>query len=388
MREQLKKNFPGDEENYINYLNKEKIKFDKVYKCLNIPYHKVYHYLRPRLIRALPSLNLSQSLYGRLKKYFDHEDLRIAMTFQSKYLGMSPWNCPAAFTILSYIEHSQGVYHPEGGLNNISKVMGEIIEEDGGKIHLNSKVENIIVENGQAKGVLLENGEKVFGDDVIINADFAYSMEELLTENDRKKYKNKKLYDMDYSCSTFMIYLGLNKTYNIPHHNIIFSDEYKKNVNEITEEKIISKDPSFYIQNASLIDKTLAPEGKSALYILVPVPNNFSNIDWDTEKSSFRNLIIKKIKEKTELKDIEENIELEKIITPIQWQKEYNVFMGATFNLSHKISQMLYLRPHNKFQDLKNCYLVGGGTHPGSGLPTIYESARISSDLIIKKYIK
>ena len=143
---------------------------------------------------------------------------------------------------------------------------------------------------------------------------------------------------------------------------------------------------SFYIQNASPTDATLAPEGKSALYILVPVANNMSGIDWDKIKNEFRNVVMKKIKEKSEFKDLEENIEVEKIITPLDWEREKNVYLGATFNLGHKLTQMLYFRPHNKFETLENCWLTGGGTHPGSGLPTIYESGRISANLMCKKY--
>jgi phytoene desaturase len=384
MIEQIKSLFPGDEKGYEKFLAEEEIKFDKVFKCLKIPYDKLIHFSRPTFLKALPRLDLGKTLYNELGKYFKHDDMRIAMTFQAKYLGMSPWNCPAAFTILSYIEHSRGIYHPIGGLNEISKSMAEIITEKGGKINLSSKVNQLIVENNTAKGVILENGKKVYSDYVIINADFGHAMLKIVLEKNRKKYTNENVMNRNYSCSTFMLYLGMKKKYDIPHHNIIFSDDYFKNVKEISETKELSKDPSIYIQNASVIDPTLAPEGKSTLYVLVPVPNNSSNIDWNKEKKLFRELIIKTIKEKTELKDLEDNIEVEKIITPFDWENEYSVYKGATFNLSHEIFQMLYFRPHNKFQEFNNCYLVGGGTHPGSGLPTIYESGRISASMIIQ----
>jgi phytoene desaturase len=143
---------------------------------------------------------------------------------------------------------------------------------------------------------------------------------------------------------------------------------------------------SFYVQNASATDSTLAPSGRSTIYVLVPVPDREGNIDWTKEKAAFREKVIRKIEAKTVMKDIRQNIETERIITPEDWENEYSVFKGGTFNLSHKIMQMLYFRPRNQFEEIKNCYLTGGGTHPGSGLPTIYESARISSNLISKKY--
>jgi len=384
MRKQIEKLFPDDIDGYERYMKNEEIKFRRVYNCLKIPYDRIIHFLRPTLLKAIPKLDLGKTLYARLSTYFKHKDLKISMTFQSKYLGMSPWKCPAAFTILSYIEHSRGIFHPIGGLNKISEAMGKVITEEGGTINFSSPVKEVIVENGTAKGIILETGEKLLSDYVIINADFAHAMTNIVKKENRKKYTDADLATRDYSCSTFMIYLGLNKKYDIPHHNVIFADDYMMNVKEIAETKIMSLDPSFYIQNASAIDSTLAPNDKSTIYILVPVPNNSGKIDWKKEKDNFRRLVIDKIKEKTELKDIEECIEVEKVITPLDWENEYNIYNGATFNLSHKIFQMLYFRPHNKFQEFKNCYLVGGGTHPGSGLPTIYESGRISASMIIQ----
>jgi phytoene desaturase len=384
MLEQIERLFPGDAAGYKKYLEKEKIKFDHVFRCLKLPYYRLIHLLRPPLIKALPYLNLGQTLYQKLGGYFQHEEMRVAMTFQSKYLGMSPWKCPAAFTILSYIEHSRGVLHPIGGLNRISAAMAKVVEEDGGTIHLNSPVAEIIVKGGQATGLRLENGEEIVADYVIINADFASAMTKLVAPEHRHKYTDADLHRRDYSCSTFMLYLGLDKVYDINHHNIIFANDYRKNVEEIAETKVLSSDPSIYLQNASRIDPSLAPEGKSTMYVLVPVPNNSSGIDWDTETLRFRELILDQIERKTELQDIRQHIVAEKIITPKDWEHEYGIYKGATFNLSHKITQMLYFRPHNRFEEFKNCYLTGGGTHPGSGLPTIYESGRIAANMILQ----
>jgi len=180
--------------------------------------------------------------------------------------------------------------------------------------------------------------------------------------------------------------LGVNKTYpHIPHHSIIFADDYKKNVEEITDSKILSEDPSLYVQNACVTDSTLAPKGKSTLYVLIPVPNNKSHIDWNQKKKTFRDNIINLLETRGGYKGLKESIEQEKIITPLDWEQEKDVFKGATFNLAHNMGQMLFFRPHNQFEEFGNCYLVGGGTHPGSGLPTIYESGRITAELIRKK---
>ncbi|MDD3627756.1 MAG: phytoene desaturase family protein, partial [bacterium] len=360
-------------------------RYDRLFPCLQKDYQSLWRFLHPDLLKAIPHLGLPNSLIEILAKYFKQEKLQLCFTFQAKYLGMSPWDCPGLFSIIPFSEYKYGIYHVMGGLNKISEGMAKVIEEEGGKIHLSTNVKRLIIEGKEVKGVELDSGEKVYADDVVVNADFGYAMTGL-AENKIKKYTDEKLKQKLFSCSTFMLYLGLKKKYNIQHHNIIFADEYRRNVEDIFQRKILSDDFSFYLQNASITDPALAPEGKSALYVLVPVPYNKSGIDWNREKSIFREKILKAIETRSELKDIRSQIEVEKVISPMEWEKDYNVYLGATFNLGHNIPQMLYWRPRNKFEKLQHCYLVGGGTHPGSGLPTIYESARISSNLLCKHY--
>lgn len=384
MLKEIERVFPEDVGQYRRFREKETKKLHAITPCLAVPYDRLWHYLRPRFLKALPRLDAWTTVYNRVASYFKAENLRLSMTFQAKYLGMSPWKCPATFTILPLIEQVTGLYHVKGGLNAISQAMAKVIEEHGGQIHLSSQVEKILVEGGCVKGIRLIGGKECRGDALVVNADFAYAMSSLVAPEHRAKYTDQKLEGMEYSCSTFMMYLGLKKKYDIPHHNVIFADDYRKNLSEISDEKRLSNDPSFYIQNASVTDETLAPAGCSTLYILVPVPNRTANIDWEKEKEGFRRRVLDAIMSKTELKDLEQNIEVERVITPLDWEKQYHVYNGATFNLAHSIDQMLYFRPHNRFEDFKSCYLTGGGTHPGSGLPTIYMSAKIAADLIQK----
>jgi phytoene desaturase len=386
MIKDLEKNFPGSSEGYKRYIEKEKIKYDKLIPCLQVPYGKISDFFTKRFLSSLPYLDAHISLYDVLGKYYKENDLKTSFTFQAKYIGMSPWEAPGTFSIISYIEHGGGVYHVIGGLNQLSHAMSNAITEDGGKIHLSKTVKRLIVKDGSAIGIELENGKIEHADYIVINPDFAHAMTHIVDKSDRRKYTDEKLSRMKYSCSTFMLYLGLDKIYdNISHHNIFFANDYKKNVEEITKTWTLPEDPSFYVQNASLTDTTLAPAGKSALYVLVPLPNNSSKISWNKEKTHFKEKILKLLESKVGLEDIRNHIEIEKVITPFDWENEYDIYLGATFNLGHNIGQMLYFRPHNEFEELANCYLVGGGTHPGSGLPTIYESGRISANLIIQK---
>lgn len=384
--ETIKKEFPGEEKNFYKYLNNEEIRLKYLLPCLQKPYSSLIDMFSSPLLNAIPKLDLGKSVYQILSKYFNNDILRLCFTFQSKYLGMSAWECPAAFAMVAYIEHKWGIYHVIGGLHKISHAMSEVFAEKRGKLFLNTTVKKILNNGKKAIGVELASGDKIYADDVIVNADFSYAVTNLMERKYVQKYSPQKLSKKKYSCSTFMLYLGVKKRYNIPHHNVFFAKEYKKNVDDIFKNLKLPEEISFYIQNPSISDPQLAPGGKSTIYVLVPVPNLKADIDWNAQKENFKNKVLNEIVKRTEMKDLIENIEVEKIYTPYDWRDNLNVYYGATFNLGHNLSQMLYFRPGNKFECLDNCYLVGGGTHPGSGLPTIYESGRISANMIFKKY--
>lgn len=385
MRRQIEALFPGQGAGYDRYLKREARKFDALLPCLRIPYQSPADYVKPRLLKALPWLDAHVSLADVLGRYFTPEDLKISFTFQAKYLGMSPWKCPGTFSIISFLEHSTGVQHPIGGLNRISAAMAQVIAEDGGRIHLSTPVKEVVVERGRAVGLKLANGERVVADDVILNADFAYAMHNLVKPEHLSRWRPEKIARKGFSCSTFMLYLGMDKLYDVPHHSIVFAPDYRKNVGEIADSLVLSEDPSFYVQNACVTDPSLAPAGKSTLYVLVPIANNRSGIDWVKEAPRYREKVLDLMEKRAGITDVRRHIVAERMITPFDWSNRYNVHIGATFNLAHSIDQMLYFRPHNRFEEFDGCWLVGGGTHPGSGLPTIYESARISVEQILKR---
>ena len=382
MKASIAEHFPGQEAGLDTLFEREAKRFEHIYPCLQKDYSSLKEFLHPTFLKAIPHIPFGRSIFEYLGKYFNAEKLRLAFTFQSKYLGMSPWECPGFFVILPYIEHAFGIWHVEGGLSKISTAMETVIKNNGGSIRLNTSVKQLLLDGRSVTGVLLENGEQVLADEVVINADFAHAMNTLVPEGVLNKYSPEKIAKKKYSCSTFMLYLGLDKVYDtIPHHTIVFAEKYRKNVGDIFDSLELSDDTSFYLRNSSLTDTTVAPEGKSGLYVLVPVANNHSHIDWDKEKERFREQVLDAIASRTPLTDIREHIEVERMITPKDWETQ-GVYLGATFNLAHSLDQMLYFRPHNKFEELDNCYLVGGGTHPGSGLPTIYQSGLIAANLI------
>ena len=286
----------------------------------------------------------------------------------------------------AYAEHKYGIYHTTGWLSEISEAMTKVSQENGAKLHLQTPVKKIITQNKKATGVELETGEIKQYDWVVINSDFGTAMTHLFDEKDVPKYTAKKLTKKWLSCSTFMIYLALDKLYDLPFHSIYFAKEYRDQLEKIHHNQPIGdKDFSFYVRNASILDKTLAPEWHSGVYILIPMSNLRSGEVWDdAQNTAWYETALKTLEERAWLRDIRSHIVASETINPRDWENR-GVYMGATFNLAHSLDQMLYFRPHNEFECVKNCYLVGGGTHPGSWLPTIYESAKIVADIIEKQ---
>ena len=386
MEAEIRRCFPGREQRYKQFFKREEDRFRHLFPCLQKSYHRMGTLLHPDLIKALPHIALGQSLFKIMHGCFGDEELALSFTFQAKYLGMSPWECPGLFSIIPYIEHAFGIYHPIGGLSRISDTMAETATANGAEIRLSTPVRRVIVENRQARGVVLEDGERIEADDVVLNADFGYAMSNLFDPGVLRKYTPRKLNRMKLSCSTFMLYLGLDRTYDLPHHMVCFAEDYRANVDAIFHGRDTSDDLSFYVRNASATDPTLAPEGHSALYVLAPVANLRSDVDWSERRESLRGRLLQLLENRAGLNALHRHIREERVITPLEWQQDYNVFEGATFNLAHNLGQMIYLRPRNKFEEFDHCYLVGGGTHPGSGLPTIYESGRIAANLVCRAH--
>jgi phytoene desaturase len=335
------------------------------------------------MLDVLPSLRPWLSLDQELGRYFSDPRIRIAFSFQSKYLGMSPYRCPSLFSILSFLEYEYGVYHPIGGCGAVTDAMARIAQEMGVDIRLGEEAREILFEGRKAVGVRTDRGVHP-ANALVINADFARAMTRLVPDRLRRRWTERRIAGKQFSCSTFMLYLGLEgRDDHLAHHTIYLDADYGRNLREIEDQHILSESPSFYVQNACVTDPSLAPPGMSTLYVLVPVTHQHPNVDWSRERERYRALILNRLAE-IGIKDLEKRICFEHIITPADWDRGYEIHRGATFNLAHNLSQMLHLRPQNRFEDLDSVYLVGGGTHPGSGLPVIFESARITSRLLVE----
>ena len=320
----------------------------------------------------LGKLRIGQSYWQLAKKYFKSDKLCYAFTFEAMFMGLSPFNTPAFYSIISYTDHVQKILHPMGGMYQVPKALERLAQKYGARFNYNQEVKEILKDG---KGFILKTkfGD-IKADRVVVNADYAYAQTDLLKRN-IPKYK--------YSCSTYLMYLGLKKKISgLAHHNLFFAKDLRRNLKEIFNTKSMGDDFSFYIHVPTVTDVSLAPAGKDILYILVPTPNlENSNLDFSKTEDKIRNIVFSKINDMLGVK-IQDMTEVEHRFLPEDFTKRYNIKYGATFGLAHNLLQSAFFRPANFDKEINNLYYVGASTQPGGGLPPVIAGSKIVSDLI------
>ena len=344
-----------------------------------------WDFYNPKSLWAGLRLRTFNNVYSSIASFVKDERLRKSLAFQTLYIGVSPYQGPSLYTMIPMIELFYGVHFMKGGMYTLAKSLARLFQELGGTIHYNQPVEEILIENKIATGLKID--QKVIPADAIIcNADFPYTMKHLIEEKKRGKYIDKKIDSLEYSCSCFLMYLGLDKAYEGDSlHDIYFAEDFKKNIDDIFEAGQLPDDPSFYLYQPTKKDSSLAPAGKHILYVLVPVPELSKFSDWtEPTKADYRKKILTLLKEKIGFDDIEEYIVSETLFTPEDFQQRFNAYNGATFGLKPTLKQSNYYRPHNKFDYAENLYFCGSSTHPGAGVPIVMQSAKLAVEELIK----
>src|SRR6266851_3587047 len=276
--------YPADAAALRRFLEDNREKMSRFRHCLEKPFLSWRDVVTWPVLKLLPLLRPWLSLDQELGRYFSDPRVRLAFSFQSKYLGMSPFNCPSLFSILSFLEYEHGVFHPIGGCGAVSDAMARVARDLGAQIRLGEDVREILFEGRRAVGVRTSSGEHR-ADALVINADFARAMTRLVPDHLRRRWTDRRIAKKRFSCSTFMLYLGIEGRYDdLAHHTIYMAKDYARNLEEIEKRHVLSDDPSFYVQNACITDPSLAPPGMSTLYVLLPVTHRHDNVDWSAEK--------------------------------------------------------------------------------------------------------
>tara|TARA_X000000950_G_C13910212_1_gene658684 strand:+ start:1101 stop:2570 length:1470 start_codon:yes stop_codon:yes gene_type:complete len=370
---------PKDVEGYKNLLKMSeriyKVGFDKLSFT---PFHNFFF-----MIRQIPSLIKLKSyltVFQLVSKYIKNEQIKQALSIQPLLLGGNPLETTSIYNLIHYLERKWGVHYAMGGTGAIIRAFEKLMNEEKIKINKNTDVKEIIFKNNKAIGVKAQNGRELFGEKIILNCDPAYAYKHIIKK--KKKWSDKKIDKLDFSMGLFVIYFGTKKKYHkIAHHTIWMGKRYEGLLKDIFNKKILADDFSLYLHRPTATDKSMAPKNCDSFYVLSPVPNLKSGIDWNVTGLNYRKKILKAL-EKTILPNLNENLTVCFHMSPEDFKKDYHSLYGSGFSISPIFRQSAWFRFHNQSESFENLYFVGAGSHPGAGVPGVISSAKVLENIL------
>ncbi len=314
---------------------------------------------------------------GNRQFFKDPKLIRIFNNF-AVYVGSNPFVAPGTLNMIQHLEINIGTFIPEKGMYSLIEALLKLAKDLGVKFHFNTKVEKILVDAKEVKGVLLDSGEEKRFDIVVSNMDVYQTYHKLL--NGIKK--PSRFLDQPKSSSAIGFYWGINREFKeMGVHNMIFGKDKKKEFDSIFDEKSICDDPSLYLYISSKKIKEDAPEGCENWFLLINAPHNQGQ-NWDDLIKQTRINVIKKINRMFNV-DLESHIIVsDEIVSPLTIEEQYGCAKGAIYGNSSNSKFATFLRHPNFNKSVKGLYFVGGSVHPGAGIPMCISSAKIVDKML------
>jgi phytoene desaturase len=377
---EIKKFNPDDVAGYLEFAAKSKKIFDRAFIDLaDQPFSSFMDMVKvaPDLIQ----LRSHESVFKLVSRYVKDPALQQVFSFHPLLVGGNPFQSSSIYAMIHFLERKWGVHFAMGGTGALVQGLLRLFTEMGGKLRLNTRVEQLLVEDGTAKGVRLASGEELPASVVVSNADVANFYKKAVPAVARKKWTDRKLDGMRYSMSLFLIYFGTDRTYpDLAHHTIVLTERYKELLEDIFSKKILADDFSLYLHAPTRTDPTLAPPGCECFYVLSPVPHLGGDVDWNGVKERYADAILASLEKLCP--DLRKHIVSKMIWTPLDFETQLDAHLGSAFQFEPVLTQSAWFRPHNVSEDVKNFYLVGAGTHPGAGVPGVLSSAKLLDRVI------
>lgn len=384
MRDQLERIEPGSFEGLLRYLDEGGRHYNlAVEKLVNQDFRKAGDFFSLRNVPLLYQLKPLAKHYDNMANYFDSPRLKAAFTFQDVYMGLSPFEALATFSMMPYSELAHGVWYPRGGMYRIVEALVEIALLAGVEFEFGTAVEKIMADSYETKGVVLQDGRCVNADFIVANADLPYVYQKLLPQDRTARSMSRKRF----SCSTISFFWGINKPLpSLPPHTLFLADDYRENFKSIIDDLTLPQNPSLYVHAPARLDPSMAPPGEDTLVGIAPVGHLDENgtQDWQWIRDRARQAIFDRLAE-SGIPDLEAHIKFEVNYTPLSWRKRYNLVKGSTHGLCHNLTQLGYMRPKNRHARYHNLYFVGASTHPGTGLPSALVSARLAATRLLEE---
>jgi len=383
LKRQIREKNPCDVAGYDRFYEYTKDVFHEGYEKLGaVPF---LHF--KSMISAAPQLMRLQShrsVYDKVSSFIDDEQLRQAFSFHSLLVGGNPFATSSIYTLIHALERKWGVWFAKGGTGALIGGMVKLFTDLGGDIRLNCTAAEIIMNGDRAKGVRAEDGWQTDCDIVVSNADIVHTYNKLLKNHPRGKSYGNTLTKKRFSMSLFVIYFGLRAEHpELRHHMVLFGKRYRELIGEIFKGPDLPNDFSLYLHAPSVTDNSLAPEGRSAYYVLAPVPHlGAADIDWEIEGPKYRDRIFEYL-EAHYIPNLRRDLETSLILTPFGFRDEMNAYLGSAFSIEPILTQSAWFRPHNRDDVIDNLYIAGAGTHPGAGIPGVVASAKATAKLAL-----
>lgn len=385
MQDQLERIEPGSFQGFLGYL-------DEGSRHYNLGVERLVHpdFRKPSDFFSLSNLPLLYQVkplakhYQHMRAFFNNPRLKAAFTFQDVYMGLSPFDAPATFSMMAYTELAHGVWYPKGGMYRVAEVLHSLAQEAGVKFHFATKVAAINIDGSTATGVTLCDGEILKSDAVLANADLSYVYQQLLPQDRLSRRIAKKRH----SCSVISFFWGLDKQYHTLHpHTLFLADDYRQNFDAIIDDLDLPANPSLYLHAPTRLDASMAPAGEDTLIAIVPVGHMSKDVprEWDAIRETARQHVFRRL-ETVGVLDLEKHIKFEINFTPPSWRKRYNLVNGSTHGLSHNLLQLGIFRPDLRHPRYSNLFFTGASTRPGTGIPTAMISGRQAATRLIDQY--
>jgi phytoene desaturase len=383
MRDQLEAIEPDSFQGFLRYMDEgHRHYYQAMEHLVNREFRTAGEFFSLRNLPLLFKLKLLSPHYASMAAYFDEPRLRSAFTFQDVYMGLSPFEAPATFSMMPYTELAHGVWYPQGGMYRVVDALMEIARQAGVEFLFNTPVERIEVNGKAAKGVFVDGNQRLAADAVLANADLPYVYNDLLPPDGQAERLARKRY----SCSVISFFWGVDKPYpQLNPHTLFLAEDYRANFDEIIRDLTIPTNPSLYVHAPARLDPSMAPAGEDTIIGIVPVGhmNEREDQDWKALIEQARQAVFRRLK-LVGVTDLEAHIKFETCFTPISWRKRYNLVKGSTHGLCHNLLQLGYMRPGSRHHRYQNVYFAGASTHPGTGMPTALISARHAATRILE----
>jgi phytoene desaturase len=384
MLEQLKRIQPGSFQGFRRYLKEGERHYQLVLdKLVNCDFRKASDFFNLKNVALIFQLKPLINHYRNMSAYFDDPRLKSAFTFQDIYMGLSPFEAPATFSMMPYTELAHGVWYPKGGMYSVVETLVELARQAGVEFIFNSTVEQINIQAKRAQGLILTGGVRLDADVIVANADLPYVYQKLLPQDQRARALARKRF----SCSVISFFWGVDQAYpSLGPHTLFLADDYRENFKSINCDLGLPANPSLYIHAPARLDLAMAPHGEDSLTAIIPVGHMSEDgkQNWDEIRDEARVQVFRRLRT-LGISDLESHIKFEETVTPPSWHKRYNLVKGATHGLAHTLTQMAYFRPSNRHPRFPNLYFVGASTHPGTGMPTAMVSGRLVSERIMEE---